>query len=241
MVANDVERAVLVQHRGSYDNEYLFECARLNVGKFAVVVRVDTDKHDAEEKLNDCAKKAAVGISLGPETRSAGTDSLKIWRVAAKMGLVAICQGSLEEFATSKFEKLVAELHDLNIVVEHLGSPGVSHKSIPVEYKSLLTLAKYSNVYLEVGGLGEMASRPGVLDSGFNMGTVLPYLEMALDAFGANRIMWGSDYPPVSVREGYANALNGILNHSALSIPDIRDHVMHKTAESLFKFDAIAS
>ena len=45
MVANDVERAVLVQHRGSYDNEYLFECARLNVGKFAVVVRVDTDKH----------------------------------------------------------------------------------------------------------------------------------------------------------------------------------------------------
>ena len=30
---------------------------------------------------------------------------------------------------------------------------------------------------------------------------------MAYEAFGADRIMWGSDFPPVAGREGYRNAL----------------------------------
>ena len=32
-------------------------------------------------------------------------------------------------------------------------------------------------------------------------------MEMAFEAFGPERMMWGSDYPPVSSREGYRNAL----------------------------------
>ena len=35
----------------------------------------------------------------------------------------------------------------------------------------------------------------------------LSILTMAYEAFGPERLMWGSDYPPVSGREGYANAL----------------------------------
>ena len=38
-------------------------------------------------------------------------------------------------------------------------------------------------------------------------GRVSDILEMAYRAFGPERMMWGSDYPPVSGREGYANAL----------------------------------
>ena len=30
---------------------------------------------------------------------------------------------------------------------------------------------------------------------------------MAIEAFRPNRVMWGSDYPPVSSREGYAHSL----------------------------------
>ena len=30
----------------------------------------------------------------------------------------------------------------------------------------------------------------------------------ALEAFGAERLLWGSDFPVVASREGYANALN---------------------------------
>ena len=30
---------------------------------------------------------------------------------------------------------------------------------------------------------------------------------MAIEAFDANRLMWGSDFPPSAGREGYGNAL----------------------------------
>ena len=50
-------------------------------------------------------------------------------------------------------------------------------------------------------------------------------------------MMWGSDYPPVSSREGYRNALRGVADHPALKAGDIREWVMGKTALSLFKFD----
>jgi L-fuconolactonase len=49
-------------------------------------------------------------------------------------------------------------------------------------------------------------------------GRVIPILDMALEAFGPERMMWGSDWPPVSRREGYGNALRFPMQHlSSLS------------------------
>jgi predicted TIM-barrel fold metal-dependent hydrolase len=36
---------------------------------------------------------------------------------------------------------------------------------------------------------------------------------MTYEAFGASRIMWGSDFPPVAGREGYRNALQSPMDH----------------------------
>ena len=40
-----------------------------------------------------------------------------------------------------------------------------------------------------------------------------PVFEMAKDAFGVERMMWGSDFPPAAGREGYGNALRGVMEH----------------------------
>ena len=57
---------------------------------------------------------------------------------------------------------------------------------------------------------------------------------MAYDAFGPRRMMWGSDYPPVSGREGYRNALRGIVEHPALRTDEDREWVMGRTASEVF-------
>lgn len=54
---------------------------------------------------------------------------------------------------------------------------------------------------------------------------------------GQRRTMWGSNYPPVSMREGYRNALNGVVDHPALRNTEDREWVMGKTALSVFHFD----
>ena len=60
---------------------------------------------------------------------------------------------------------------------------------------------------------------------------------MAYEAFGPDRMMWGSDYPPSAGREGYRNTLEGVRNHPAFANDDDIDWVLGKTAARIWKFD----
>ena len=41
MDRNGVDGAVLIQHGGTYDNDYLFECVSAQPGRFKIVVMID--------------------------------------------------------------------------------------------------------------------------------------------------------------------------------------------------------
>jgi L-fuconolactonase len=57
---------------------------------------------------------------------------------------------------------------------------------------------------------------------------------MAYEAFGPNRMMWGSDYPPVSGREGYGNALRFTMDQLAAKGPDARALIFGDVARRVF-------
>ena len=66
---------------------------------------------------------------------------------------------------------------------------------------------------------------------------VPPLIEMALEAFGANRLMWGSDFPPVANREGYRNALRFPMEHIEFKSQEDKEWTFGRTAASMFKFE----
>ena len=237
MDANEVDKGVLIQHRGTYDNTYLLECATRYPGRFSVVAIVDTSQPDAPSALERWAAQGATGVRLGPSDRSPGSDPLAIWRKAAQLGLVVSSLDTLEQFASDDFSNLVAQLPDLTIVIEHLAGMEPEAKPPYSTYKKALALAGHPNTYIKVGGLGEFSSRPSVLQPNFAFDYTPPIIEMAYDAFGPRRMMWGSDYPPVSNREGYRNALHGVMEHPALAGQEDKEWVMGKTALGVFKFD----
>ena len=234
MDANGVDRAVLVQHGGVYDNTYLLECAKGHPGRFSVVAKVDTSGEDAPSELERWADQGASGVRISPDERSPGHDPLAIWRKADELGLAVSSMGDLEDFASEEFDSLVAQMPQLTIVIEHLA--GVKQGAEPpyTDFQKALKLAKYANTYIKVGGLGEISVRPPVLLPQFGFDYTPPLIEMAYDAFGPRRMMWGSDYPPVSYREGYRNALNGVMEHPALRSQEDREWVMGKTALNVF-------
>lgn len=237
MNTNDVEKAALIQHGGTYDNSYLFECAQRFPGRFVVVVIVDVSKPDAPETLEKWANQGAVGIRLGPMMRSPGPDPLAIWRKASELGLVVSSQGKVDGFSSDEFRNLIAELPDLPIIVEHMAGVGQDAEAPYTDFKKAMALSNYPNTYLKVGGLGEISQRPAVLLPHFGFEYTPPLIEMAYDAFGPRRMMWGSDYPPVSGREGYRNALQGVMQHPALKSEEDREWVIGKTAVNMFKFE----
>ena len=125
---------------------------------------------------------------------------------------------------------------DIPVVVEHFAG-GVADMDEPYEdFAEALKVAELPNVYVKLGGLGEISHRPSVLKPEFRFDFTPPFVEMILEAFGPKRTMWGSDYPPVGNREGYRNALRGIMDHPSLSDSQDRNWVMGRTASNVFKF-----
>ncbi len=253
MNLNHVEKAVLIQHgrpqTGGYDHEYLFECVTRFPGRLAVVVIVDVTRADAPERLEKYAARGAVGIRLNPTQRSPAPDPLAVWRKAAELGLVVSSMGRVDETASDGFSELVAAFPGLPIILEHMAGGGEG-AAFPANgpgpqppytmFEKAMELARFPNTFIKVHGIGEISPRPSVLQARYDFDffdSVPPLMEIARDAFGVRRMMWGSDYPPVSQREGYRNALHGVLDSPAFDSQEDREWVMGKTALGVFKLE----
>ena len=233
---NSVEKGVLIQHMGVFDNSYLLDCAKRFPGRFTVVALVDASRPDASDMLGQLVEEGVKGIRLSPEVRSPGGDPLLIWRNAAEFGLTVSSLGTLEDFASDNFRGIVEQLPSLSLVIEHLGGIGQSDDGSPyTQFRRFLELSEYPNTYIKVPGLGEISTRPLVLSSNLHFEDTPPVIEMVMEAFGPRRMMWGSDFPPVSNREGYRNALRGVMEYPAIGLGPDMDWVMGKTATSAFK------
>ena len=235
MERNGVDKAVLIQYRGNYDNRYEIECVRNYPGRFAAVVLVDTQRPDAPNTLAMWASEGAAGVRLAPDERSPGGDPLAIWRKASELGLVVSSLGTLETFAAGSFRLLVEELPDLKIVIEHLGGATPEPELDYGLFQKVLALAGVSNTYIKLPGFGEVLPRPlPFRDPPFDGPP--PAVRMAYDAFGARRMMWGSDYPPSGSREGYANALRFPIEWIPFFSDEDKEWVFGRTALSVWKF-----
>lgn len=210
MDRHGVAHAVLIQMQGQFDNDYQFDCVRRFPGRFAPVVLVDAARPDAVQTLTRLAGEGASGVRLGAATRSPGDDPLAIWRRAAALGLTVSCAGSAADFASAEFAELLIALPEATVVLEHLGSVSQPDRA-DVDRdarRRTFALARFPNVLIKIPGLGEFCSRALPLTAPNPFAPPEPpLLEQALAAFGSHRLMWGSDYPPVSAREGYGNAL----------------------------------
>jgi L-fuconolactonase len=238
MDQNSVNHAVLIQYRGQFNNSYQAECLRRFPGRFVSVVIVDTGSPQAIGELERLAGQGAQGVRLQPDTRSPGSDPLAIWRQAEALGLVVSCGGSNADFIADEFARLVQAAPNLPIIIEHLGAdnrPTGETPPYPLRQK-IFDLARFPNLYLKIHGLGEICERTTPVAEPFPFKQDhLPILEMAYRAFGPNRMMWGSDYPPVSGREGYRNALRWMMDQ--FDDEEERRLIFGGTALRLFKFE----
>ena len=230
MERNGVDHAALIQMQGQYDNGYQAECVRRYPGKFASVVIVDPSKPDAAERLAEEVRAGATGVRLRPQ------DPLALWQAAERLGLSVSCGGSSTAFAAPEFAAILERVSGVPIVIEHLGSINRPDDDTQHELRrAVFGLSRFPNAHIKIHGLGEFQRRAMPATDPFPFVTpVAPALEWAYDAFGPNRMMWGSDFPPVSSREGYANALRLPMEQLAGKSQADRDAIFGGTALRVF-------
>jgi L-fuconolactonase len=92
---------------------------------------------------------------------------------------------------------LAADLPELVVVVDHLGKPPRGRATDLVSWEAdLRRVAARPNTVAKVSGL----QQPG---QPFTTDALRPILDVALDAFGASRLMYGGDWPMTVPEGGY--------------------------------------
>lgn len=83
-------------------------------------------------------------------------------------------------------------------VLDHIAKPLIAQNELQPWSDNLRELARRENVYCKLSGM--------VTEADFNSWTseqLKPYFDVVLEAFGPNRLMWGSDWPVCLVATSY--------------------------------------
>jgi L-fuconolactonase len=84
----------------------------------------------------------------------------------------------------------------LTIVIDHLGKPPIARDGFDEWARQLAAAAAYPNVAAKISGLNTALERPD-----WSAEDLLPSIEVAVEAFGPERLLCGSDWP-VSLLNG---------------------------------------
>ncbi|MCZ6631879.1 MAG: amidohydrolase family protein [bacterium] len=228
MDTSGVAKAVFIQYAGNSDNTYIIESLSAHPGKFqAAMIVAPTDDGS---KMREWADQGIVGIRLPANSRAECSDPLAQWRTAADLGLIVSAPSRPSTLLSDHFIEVIDTFPELQIVIEHLAGVGENAEPPYEEFKRVLELSERPNLTIKLPGFGEICPVPMPFDP------IPPLADMVLEAFGPERVMWGSDYPPVSRREGYDNSLKFPIEYfSALSDSE-REWIFGATALKIWKF-----
>jgi len=123
---------------------------------------------------------------------------------------------------------LAGALPGLRIVIDHLGKPPYGGADWERWRGTLREVAAHPNTTAKISGL-QIPGRP------FAVADVRPAWEVALELFGPERLMWGSDWPLTVLAGGYGHAWEVMSSLIAELTLDEQALVLSDTATSIYR------
>jgi L-fuconolactonase len=139
--------------------------------------------------------------------------------------LVPVLPRHLEHVPT-----LAKRYPELTLVIDHLAKPPVASGEFTLWSELIAAAATYPNVTAKISGL-DTAAGP---DS-YNVEAIRPYVEHALQHFGPERLMFGSDWPVSVLAGGYASWWETVGRLLAELSIDERGLILGGTATATYK------
>lgn len=214
-----VTGSVLVQSQESdADTDYLLALAEQSDFIKAVVGWVDLAAPAAPERIARLVKHPKLR-GLRPMLQGLPDDSW-ILRPELEPAIAAMKEHKLALDALVhtrhlQYLEVFARRHpELSIVIDHAAKPAVIATDRPAEdwCNAMASIARLANVYCKISGLPTEAGK----DQG--LAELFPYIQHLLGLFGAERLMWGSDWPVIGLAPNkqlstYKNWLN-LVRHA---------------------------
>lgn len=155
-------------------------------------------------------------------------DVLRGLAAVARAGLVydlVITAGQLPAASAA-----AAAVPDLMFVLDHLGKPPVAAGELEPWAADLRRLAALPNVVAKLSGLVTEADL-----AHWQTADLRPYAEVALECFGADRLMYGSDWPVCTVAASYDHVLAAARDLTGALSAAERQAVFAGTATRIYR------
>lgn len=123
---------------------------------------------------------------------------------------------------------VAAGIPGLTFVLDHLGKPPIATGELAPWEADLRRLAALPNTVCKLSGMVTEAAPD------WQMEDLTPYADTVLDAFGPQRLLFGSDWPVCTLRAGYREVVRIADRLTDRLSPTEKDALFHDNAARVY-------
>ena len=249
MDAAGIDRTVLIGYGGTglEHHRYATHCTRQWPDRFTAAGLVDLDDADSPARLGQLVEATGIeGIRLRQGLGRAGAQRAQelkayaVFQCAAELGLNINIYTSADQVA--HVEMLVQAFPQVVVSLDHYGiapstpmqtdrwqRPHFGDEALPpATFGRIIDMAQYPNVHIKITGEYAFSKRPWPYPD------MQPLAEAIYRAYGAERMMWGTDFPWIAEEPGYQRLAGLIDRHLPTASQREKDLIMGGTARRLW-------
>lgn len=233
---NNISGCVAVQaDQSEKETDFLIELAKENSFIKAVVGWVDLRGKNIHERLAHYQQYAVV---KGFRHILQGEEPAFMLQPEFLKGI-----GALKEFGftydiliypqhLSSAIQLVKQFPEQVFVIDHIAKPFIKDGLIDEWKEGMQTIAQFPNVCCKVSGMITEADWKN-----WKQEDLTPYLDVVVESFGTDRLMYGSDWPVCLVAASYKKMIGVVRDHfSSFSVSE-QENIFRKNAIRFYHLD----
>jgi predicted TIM-barrel fold metal-dependent hydrolase len=234
MKANGVERTVIIQViHYRFDNSYLASVLKQYPKEFRGVARVNPEDPAASEHLSKLVEEQGFrGVRLSPNATPAG-DWIRgplmppLWKRCSELKVPMTILGPIVRMPD--VGNLADKFPDLTIVIDHMADCPVDK---PQELEKLIALKRHPNLFVKISHAWSLSKQP------YPWLDAQEHAKRLYDAFGPQRLMWGTDWPVSLNHTTYDKTLTLVRDDMKFLNAEDKSWILSRTVERVWPFDS---
>lgn len=240
-----ISHCVLVQTIGhGWDNRYLVQCLKAHPKRFRGHGLIDPTDPKVSERLEYWVRQHGLaGMRFSPiyygrrDEWLNARSSRVLWEKAGELG--AIFNFFIATSQLPKLEDMIRSFPQVRVVIDHLARIDLKAADPTPEFKKLLALARYPNVWVKVSELSVLSP-----SGQYPYPDTFPWVQRLYDAFGPDRLLWGTGFPGTTRAQAGRPSLAQELGLVRKEIPffsaENRERILGRNAAKLWGFASVS-
>ena len=219
------------------DNQWLLDIARDDPFVVGIVGHLRPGQESYAGHLDRFAKNKlfrGIRVSQGLVTNHLESDDLEHFKLLAKYDLeLDVNGGPTMPLVVAEMAKRIP---DLRIVVNHIGNVQIDENAPSNDWAAAISAAaRQKNVFCKVSALVSATTRAGQ-QAPTDVAFYRPYLDVVWDAFGDERLIYGSNWPEAERASDYRTQQKIVLDYVTDRGPDAIGNFFSLSAKRAYKW-----